>query len=208
MALGAALLRAWLTGRSLARGVPAPVAEHGGYRVDTRSESEFCRWVYAAPHPELAVLARAIDQPGRLIKLCDTDEALRALLPAGWQLHAPSHFMQGGSWPAPMPLAPGYACTTHLEGPVAQVIIRDASGTLAASGYAAQTVDAFVYDRIVTAPEHRRRGLGGAVMAALRATRTRPDTAELLVATDEGRQLYQRLGWRALSPYATASLPA
>lgn len=208
MALDPALLHAWLTGRSRARGVPAPVADRGGYRVDTRSENEFCRWVYAAPHPELTELARAIDQPGRLIKLCASDAALRVQLPARWQLHAPSHFMQGGHWPAPAPLASGYVCNTRVEGPVTQVTITDASGALAASGYAAQTDVAFVYDRIVTAPEHRRRGLGGAVMAALRATRTRPETIELLVATDEGRHLYQRLGWRVLSPYATASLPA
>lgn len=199
-----ALLHAWLAGRSLARGLPAPVADRGGYRVDTRSDSEYCRWVFAAPHPDLAALARDVDQPGRLIKLCGADDALRQLLPDGWQLHAPAFFMQAGNWPASGALPPGYRCETLRVGPVCQVATFGEDGTLAASGYAAETSEAFVFDRIVTAPEHRRRGLGAAVMAALRAMRTRRDAPELLVATEEGRCLYQRLGWRVLSPYTTA----
>lgn len=199
-----ALLRAWLTGRSLARRVPLPVADRGGYRVDTRSDVEYCRWVYAAPHPELAVLARAIEAPGRLIKLCGANTTLRALLPPGWRLHDDAYFMAGGTWPTPRPLANGYVCETSVEGPSTQVTIRSEQGALAASGFAAETAEAFVFDRIVTAPEHRRKGLGLAVMAALRATRTHPNVPELLVATEDGRQLYRRLGWRVLSPYATA----
>jgi len=202
-----ARLHAWLAGRSLARGLPAPMADRGGYRVDTRSDSEYCRWVFAAPHPELSALAREVDRPGRLIKLCGEDEALRRLLPDGWQIHAPASFMQAGSWPALRSLPAGYRCETSVAGPVCRVAILGPGGTLAASGYAAETSEAFVFDRIVTAPAHQRRGLGAGVMAALRAMRTRDDAPELLVATEEGRCLYQHLGWRVLSPYATAALP-
>lgn len=205
-AVSPALLHAWLAGRSLVRGVPAPVADRGGYRVDTRSDSEHCRWVFAAAGLNLSALAREIDQPRRLIKLRGTDEALRELLPDGWQLHAPAFFMQSGSWPAARALSPGYRCETSVVGSVAHVAIFGEDGDPAASGYAAETGAAFVFDRIVTAPSHRRKGLGAGVMAALRATRTGPDVPELLVATDEGRCLYQCLGWRVLSPYATAEL--
>jgi len=199
-----ALLHAWLAGRSLARGLPAPVADRGGYRIDTRSDGEYCRWVFAAPHPGLHALAREIDRPGRLLKLCGTGEALYGLLPDGWQLHAPAFFMQAERWPAPRALPPGYRCETAVEGPVSRAEILTEDGALAASGHAAETAEAFVFDRIVTAPEHRRKGLGVAVMAALRATRTRPHLPELLVATEEGRRLYQHLGWRVLAPYATS----
>lgn len=189
-----ALLRAWLAGRSLARGLPAPVADRGGYRVDACSDSEYCRWVFAAPHPDISALAREIDQPGRLIKLCRKDGALRRLLPDGWQLHATAYFMQAGSWPASRSLPAGYRCETLRAGPVRHVAILGGDGTVGASGYAAETGEAFVFDRIVTAPAHRRRGLGAAVMAVLRAMRTRHDVPELLVATEEGRYLYQRPG--------------
>lgn len=36
-------LYAWLYGRSLARGVPQPVPDHGGFRVDTGTEGEISR---------------------------------------------------------------------------------------------------------------------------------------------------------------------
>jgi hypothetical protein len=44
-------------------------------------------------------------------------------------------------------------------------------------------------------------------MAALRQAKQRPSTPELLVATEEGRALYQALGWRTLSIFSTGSLP-
>src|SRR5436305_1649172 len=50
-------LFAWLAARSIARGVPLPVASHGGYRVDTRSDTETARWVFAHAGPGLESLA-------------------------------------------------------------------------------------------------------------------------------------------------------
>jgi GNAT superfamily N-acetyltransferase len=44
-------------------------------------------------------------------------------------------------------------------------------GALAANGCAAETKGVFIYDRIITEPEHRRKGLGHALMMALRSTR-------------------------------------
>lgn len=51
---------AWLAGRSIARGLPLPVAVHGGMRVDTASPEEACRYVFAGPEPGLAALASSI----------------------------------------------------------------------------------------------------------------------------------------------------
>jgi GNAT superfamily N-acetyltransferase len=52
-------------------------------------------------------------------------------------------------------------------------------------------------------PTHQRRGLGTAVMQTLRCCRRDEQARELLVATDAGRALYEKLGWRVISPYAT-----
>ncbi|WP_420833425.1 GNAT family N-acetyltransferase [Sphingomonas pollutisoli] len=89
---------------------------------------------------------------------------------------------------------------------VSQARVFSQEGTIAASGYAAETQGVFIYDRIITEPAHRRRGLGQALMIALRATRKQPDSPELLVATEEGRALYSTLGWETISPYSTASI--
>ncbi|WP_430984552.1 hypothetical protein, partial [Escherichia coli] len=47
------LIAGWLHARSVARALPTPVADHGGWRVDTRSEQEWCRYVFADPAPAI-----------------------------------------------------------------------------------------------------------------------------------------------------------
>ena len=43
------LLSAWLSACSIARGLPLPVLEHGGWRVDTSLPNELRRHVFARP---------------------------------------------------------------------------------------------------------------------------------------------------------------
>ncbi|WP_225881891.1 GNAT family N-acetyltransferase [Streptomyces aureocirculatus] len=54
-----------------------------------------------------------------------------------------------------------------------------------------------VVDRVVTHEPHRRRGLGGFVMGALTdEALNRGATLGVLGATEDGRALYETLGWR------------
>jgi len=200
-------LRAWLSVRSIVRGLPAPVADHGGYRVDTNSDAEARRWVFSRPTAGLSSLGVTVQQPRHFLKLCGSADDLRGILPDRWQIQPPGYFMQAGEPLAERSVPKGYTVAIDRTGDIAHVRIMSADDHLAASGYAVQTRDAFIYDRIVTAPEHRRKGLGAAVMTALRRARHIPGTPELLVATTDGRALYASMGWRTLSPYSTAVLP-
>lgn len=202
------LLEAWVVGRSLARGVAVPVWDRGGLRVDTRGADEVCRWIFPRLSPAVGALARDVALPGYLLKVCCTVDALRAALPATWQTDATGYFMsRQGGWDA-RPLPPGYVLEAAAQAGATHIRVLTARGELAASGYAAETAQAFVYDRIVTAPAHRRIGLGGALMTALRRTCRDPDLPGLLVATEPGRALYATLGWQNRSRYATASVRA
>ncbi len=202
------LLQRWLSGRSVARGLPQPVPDHGGFRVDTNTDAEVRRWVFPKMGAGLKSLAHALTEPRHFLKLCGEIDELQSALPEGWRIEAPSYFMKAGDqWDA-RPLAEGYRTEISRTGAVVEVRIWSSAGMLAASGYAAETLDVFVYDRIVTTPEHRRKGLGQAVMTTLRAAKQRSASPELLVATEEGRALYSRLGWQTISPYSTASIPA
>lgn len=203
-----AIVEAWLSARSIVRGLPLPVADHGGFRVDTRSEAEVARWVYARAAAGLETLARAIRKPRHLLKLCGTGEALLAALPAGWTLHPPAYFMRATGEPDPRRLADGYRIEARRVGMVLEARIISETGALAASGYAAETQDVFIYDRIVTEPAHRRKGLGHLLMLTLHAARQRSGNPQLLVATEDGRALYSTLGWETISPYSTASIVA
>lgn len=198
---------AWLTARSLARGLPEPVADRGGFRVDTNSENEVCRWLFAGLDQGLRELGSSIREPRYLLKLCGTTGELARALPPNWIVEGRNWLMELDTSAAPLQaISSGYRLEIHRDGPVTTVEIRTDSGELAASGHAAETVDAFVYDRILTEIGHRRRGLGRAVVAALESCRHSQSAKQLLVATTEGEKLYSSLGWRILSPYSTAYL--
>lgn len=202
-----ALLAAWLTARSIARGLPLPVADHGGLRVDTGSPQERCRYVFAAPSPRIHALALTVDDPLTVIKMCGTGEQLLALMPPGWRLQQMGYLMTHDGAPTPQqPLPAGYRLHVSVEGAatVARIIFED--GTIAASGSAVEHGGVFVFDTIATEAAHRRRGLGKALMAALEARRQSAASRRVLVATEEGRALYLALGWAVLSPYATVGI--
>ncbi|HVJ36880.1 MAG TPA: GNAT family N-acetyltransferase [Stenotrophomonas sp.] len=154
-------------------------------------------------------IANGISAPRHILKLCGSDETLRAELPDRWEPQPGNYFMIATTaCDDAKPLPDGYELQVHRSGAISRVCILAPNGDLAANGCAAETPDAFVYDRIETAPDHRRRGLGLAVMAALGTARRSQAAPQLLVATEEGRALYARLGWTLLTPVAAAAIPA
>lgn len=101
-------------------------------------------------------------------------------------------------------LCSGYRLEVQAGGATVHAFVLADDGELAAWGHGGAGPRAFVFDRIVTQPCHRRRGLATAVMAALSAARPDRTAPCLLVATEAGRELYERLGWRVVAPYASA----
>ena len=200
------ILNAWLSARSVARGLPMPVPEYGGFRVDTNSGAEIARWVFPTVGAGIEELARTITEPRYFLKLCGAADELRATLPKVWELHPTSYFMRARDKPPARPLHNRYTIEVKRVGAVIEARITSETGALAARGYAAEAPGVFIYDRIVTEPEHRRQGLGHVLMRALHDTRRQPDNPELLVATKDGRALYSTLGWEIISPYSTASI--
>ncbi|WP_104116374.1 GNAT family N-acetyltransferase [Arthrobacter sp. B1805] len=99
------------------------------------------------------------------------------------------------------PRAPGDGFTLERssEGTCRRVTVH-ADGLLAARGSVSVVGDFAVYDRIVTEEGFRRRGLGSYVMRALTAGVLEDDvTTGLLMASADGRALYEFLGWRHLA---------
>lgn len=72
---------------------------------------------------------------------------------------------------------------------------------LAALGWVTFEGETAVYDRIWTAPQHRRRGLGSLVMRHLTSEAMTAQLSQgLLVASPDGQKLYGHLGWREVAP--------
>ncbi len=201
------LVHRWLAARSVSRGLPAPVADSGGWRVDTAGVDEVRRYVFAHPGDGLRGLAETIDQPRIFLKLCADADTLRRLLPDRWVIRDANCMMVTDTAPIRSPaLPPGYTLVMTMEGDVTCATITSADGALAARGYAAERGGVFAYDRIVTEEPHRRRGLGTALMTALGAARSDARAQQVLTATAMGAALYATVGWRIYCPYTTASL--
>jgi hypothetical protein len=207
----AGLIVAWLAARSFARDLPAPVPDHGGWRVDTGEPTERCRHIFTAPCTGLTELGEAIDEPHVMLKLPATHAELAALLPPRWRMEPLAHVMTcadgfGGSTRPELPR--GYWMSLERDGDRAQAKIMTAEGATAASGWAAELDGVFIYNRIVTEAEHRRLGLGRAIMLALQTTRRSHAPRQVLTATADGRALYMALGWEVHCPWSTAMVPA
>jgi GNAT superfamily N-acetyltransferase len=207
----AALVEAWVTGWALSRNVGAPVPVAGGHRVVVGEPGHLERLVFPGLDAStLAEMAARITAPGIFLKAFCAPEALLAAVDARWSPQAPGDLMAVDLIAVPPPAAPpaGYVQELRAEEAVLVVEIRDADGGLAASGRAALTGRFAVFDKIITDPAHQRRGLGRVVMGVL-GERARALGADrgVLVATPEGRALYEVLGWRFEGRMETVMIP-
>lgn len=208
MNLNLALIERWLTGRSLARGLSLPFHHAGGLCVEVGTAAELRRHVFIDAGPALQACAAQIHAPHVFLKAAVAPEVMRGALPKHWKTEDAAYLMFGpAAAPAKAALAPDYSVAVEAEhgGYIARVI--DASGELAASGRVAVHAGSAVFDQIITEEAHRRRGLGSVVMQNLnRGADKAGATERLLVATEAGRALYERLGWTVLAPWSTAVL--
>ena len=204
---------AWIRGWARTREVAPPTPHADGFRIEVGLPTQAARYVFARPSPALRDLGAAIAQPWIYLKACATSDELRALLPGRWRIEEQHWMMACDARPFPGGGAqpPGYALHVDDEGARsgrAHVRVLTPGGDLAASGHVALDETFAIYDRIVTEPAHQRRGLGRAVMHTLQAlARTHGRHVGALVATDQGRRLYESLGWRLHAPWATAVIP-
>lgn len=88
------------------------------------------------------------------------------------------------------------------------VEVRDETGDIAARGAAGLVGTDAILDRILTWPEHRRRGLANAVMSTLAAGAVeRGARRGSLVASEEGQRLYAALGWSSIADVLISAAP-
>lgn len=208
MSADSELLATWVRGWALTRGAPAPVRDGEAWRVDVGQPDQIARYVYPDAGEAVRRQASAIDRPHVFLKVCAEADAVRPLLDARWAVQPPGFVMTLDGTMGPAETSPdGY----RLEigpGPVVLARLLAPDGEAAAQGRAAVVDGRIIFDRIITEPGHQRRGLATGLMRTLEAIgRERGGREGVLVATEAGRALYERLGWRLHSPYTTAVIP-
>ncbi|MFI5845552.1 GNAT family N-acetyltransferase [Catenuloplanes sp. NPDC051500] len=206
----AELVIAWSRGWARSRGVPALVNIPGGLRLDIGRPGHRRRYVLHTWDPDyLREIGRNISTPGTWLKIDCAAEELSAALPPHWQMFETSYLMSAPLRPERVDVPPPYLLTVGADqSRVVTATIRDRSGETAASGRLAAAGGVGVIDQVETAPGHRRRGLGTAVIQALTDHAARQGVRlGILAATDDGRALYRTLGWTSHTELATAFIP-
>lgn len=199
----------WAHGWSVVRGTSPPVRDSGALRIDVGWPDQKARYIFSRCSEDVRRVAERIDEPHVLIKVCSPPEPVRALLPSRWVIQQQGYLMACRLEPPEDPqLPPGYHLRVEPDPPRLKVSIVDSRGEEAARGGSAIVEGLAIFDQIRTHEPHRRRGLARAVMTALQSAAYRQDARQGgLVATPEGRALYDAIGWQLHSLYTRVEIP-
>ncbi|MGJ9402969.1 GNAT family N-acetyltransferase [Arthrobacter sp. KK5.5] len=207
------LIGNWVTGWAGARGYECrhEGRVHAALRHDTTGDWEYV--IYEPTSEELVAVGETLGKhpARRLTAFAEDSQALAdAAVAAGLSVV----FAEEALMVAEMdgqdvedPRAPeGFTIDVQRDAKHAFVSVHteDDPDVVAASGHVSVVGDYAVFDRIVTATEFRRRGLGSLVMRALVAAALEHEVDEgLLIASIDGQALYQYLGWTPLGTVVT-----
>ncbi|MFC5822375.1 GNAT family N-acetyltransferase [Nonomuraea insulae] len=203
-----ATVRAWVEGWVISRDAPQPVREPWGLRVDVGLPGHVARHIVAAPTPEtLQRLTATLTIAGTWLKLCAPAAAIT--LPPRWSVQDEEYMMTVPLTRARAQAPPGYTLAITTRAGVTAARLLTAAGEVAARGQFAVARGTAVVDKVETAADHRRRGLGTVIMKTIAATAASKGAhTGVLVATAQGRSLYETLGWTLHTPVTAAVLTA
>ncbi len=201
------LLEKWLTGWSISRGKPLPEAWESGYRVLVGDGKQKARYVFPKVNKDFIQLAESIHEPWVYLKVCEPFEKFSTLIPGRWKLQPQGYMMYV---PEKMkvhekPLPEGYFIEIIQQQPDLFFIkINTESKEEAAVGRLIFVDGLAIYDRIKTERSHQRKGLATQVIKELhRLAASKGISENFLVATEQGKFLYESLGWEICSFYTS-----
>jgi len=202
----ASTAKAWAMGWTLTRSKTSPVAQTYGCKIDLGLPEHLERHVvFDFDAATLLGLTRSLQTPGTWLKVCAPPEMVTPLLRDNWQVQAPEYLMAAALKDTAVGAHDGYRLSLSTAGTVSDAELRDMDGQLAARGRVAHSGGIATFDQIITEPAHQRRGLGRVLMAALGNLAIAQEArVGVLVATEQGRFLYQTIGWALVSPVTAA----
>ncbi|MER6075340.1 GNAT family N-acetyltransferase [Streptomyces sp. NPDC001817] len=201
-------VHAWVEGWAVSRGAAEPTRAAWGFTVQVGLPKEVARHVLTAADEATVRKLAENSAAGVALKTFVPAPDLEAWLPPGWGLldgHAVFMAVPLTGLGTPPGLPEGYQLSCWNRGGVTRVVVRAADGAFAARGQIAVTGATAAVDQVETAPAHQRRGLGRVVMGSLAEAGVRQGAkAAVLGATEEGRALYETIGWQVLAPLSAA----
>ncbi|MEU9113307.1 GNAT family N-acetyltransferase [Streptomyces sp. NPDC048483] len=193
------LVSTWVSGWAVSRGTPPPLEKPWGFSSEVGDPDHGRHVLPAATEASVRRAAASVNVPHTWLKVPMEPDEVAGWLPEGWVVdkEETGHLMAVELRPTDPAPPEGYTASVETRDGVTYVQVRDAAGGPAATGQMAVLGQATVVGRVVTEEAHRRRGLGDFVMRTL-ADHAAAEGASLgiLGATDDGRALYETLGWR------------
>lgn len=204
------IVKSWLRGWCLSREVSFPVQYKSGFYVFVGDETQKERFIFPELNDDFFQLTQSIDEPWVHLKVSTSPEEFIGSIPEKWQLQAQGYLMTCFH-PMTFPeisLAEGY----HLEFSeynITFVVRIVAENDEQASIGRVSLIDGVaVYDRIITEISHQRKGLASFVLKELeKIALSKGFSNNLLVATEEGKLLYENLGWEVFALHSSIVIP-
>lgn len=197
---------AWAAGWTLTRNKAFPVSQTYGCKIDLGLPEHLERHVVVDYDAGiLRELTSRLHTPGTWLKVCAHPEKVIPLLHKNWQVQPPEYLMAVALNDAASVTHDGYHLSLATAGAVTDAELRDMDGRLAARGRVAHSDGIATFDQIITEPTHQRKGLGRVIMATLGNLSIAQDArVGVLVATEQGRALYEAIGWSLVSSVTSA----
>ena len=199
----------------MARGLPAADDLGPGLRVRCLQPGRAVEYVAldpapAALHALAGLVAAEAEVTWLTVPTTDASTVAAVLSGAGLVLlKRAEQLMTTDLRTHPRPPAPaGYRTGLASSAGVLTATVLHEPDEVGARGTMGLTGPDAVADRIETLPDHRRRGLASTLMGALAAGAVEAGAARgILIASEEGRHLYAKLGWHPAADVVIATTP-
>lgn len=204
------IIEKWLSAWALSRELPLPTKFKSGYKVEVGYEKQKSRYVFAEVNDDFMQLSKTINETWIFLKVCASPDDVVNKISDKWMLQPQGYLMYCVS---PMniqmtTLPDGYIVELENYNSTTLVKIMTKNGTLACTGRVVIVDDLAVYDRISTEENHKRKGLATYLIAELeQIAMSKNIYKNFLVATEQGKLLYQSLGWEVCSLYTSVVIP-
>lgn len=200
----------WIRAWTLSRKLPPPLDFGSGFKVDVGYDKQKTRYVFPELNDDFIRLANCIKEPWVFLKVCALPADVKKSVPEKWKIQ-PQGYMMCCFKRMHIPdrsLQADYRLERDTDDPEISVVrVYTQEDELACIGRLVIVDDLAVYDRVLTDEKHRRKGLATVVMKELeQIALAKGISKNFLVATEEGRLLYEALGWKLYSVYTSIAL--
>lgn len=204
------IIENWLKAWSMSRELPLPVKFKSGLKVDVGFEKQKTRYVFTELNDDFIQLSKDINEPWVFLKVCAPPGEVKRHVLKKWIVQ-PQGYMMSCFHPMTIPdicLHNDYKLeiTNYNSTYVIKVVTQ--KGEVASLGRLILIDELAVYDRILTDDNHKRKGLATFLMKELeKIALSKGVSKNFLVATEEGKSLYESLGWKLYSLYTSIVIP-